>query len=445
MAELNQSYEQNIEQALQLHLSPRVLAMLRILHLPYTEMAAEVEKASEENPMLEIDRPDRLAEYLKYLGTDRKVRKQVDYTEYPGMENIKDVARNLTEHLMGQLKLERLDEAEIKAGEFLITHLEPTGYLKDYEKVKAEAVSGLNVDGDTVDKMLRVVQSFEPDGVGARDLKECLLIQVREHNFENDELEEVIEQAITKHLEEIGNKNYKAVAEAMGITEDGVLEIANFIKSNLTPNPASLFQDEARHVIPSFAIEEGNIVNLEEKYGPRLKISPEYERMLKDKKTDAETVKFLKDKLMHAKELMENLERRGATLEKIIRMVVEDQRGFFDKGASSLKPLLQKDLAEKLGVHPSTVSRAISEKYIQTPKGLLPIKYLCPRELSGFSPAQIKLRLSELVAKENKLAPLTDEVLKDMLAKQGVKIERRTIASYRKELGIASFSERAAK
>jgi len=444
MPNLSQHFEQNIEQALQLHLSPRVIAMLRIFQLSYTDLVSEVEKAAEENPMVEIDRPDVLAEYLRYLGSDRKLRKQIDFAEYPGMENLKDVSRDLTSHLMEQLKLENLDEASYKIGELLIGRLEPSGYMKDYEKVKAETVDKLKVKDSQVDEILKIIQAFEPEGVGARDLKECLLIQIKEYNFENIELEELLEQIVSKHLEELGQKNYKAIAQSMGITEDGAVEAANFIRSNLNPHPAAAFADEAKHVVPSFVMEDDKLVNLEEKYGPKIKISVEYERMLKNKTTDAETVKYLKEKYEKAKELIENLERRGETLLKIMNIITDKQKGFLEKGAVLLEPLMQKDLAGMLGVHPSTISRAIAEKYIQTARGLFPVKYLCPRELSGFTPARIKTMILDLTANEDKRHPLTDDDLKGRLLQEGVKIERRTIAAYRKELGILSYSERVA-
>ncbi len=135
MPELSQKFEQNIEQTLQLHLSPRLLAMLRVLQLSYADLACEIEKASEENPVLEVERPDVLAEYIRYLGSDKKIRKHLDQAEYPGMENIKDVTEDLNKHLIDQLQLENLDETSFKIAEKLIEHINASGYLKEYEKV----------------------------------------------------------------------------------------------------------------------------------------------------------------------------------------------------------------------------------------------------------------------------------------------------------------------
>ena len=442
MVELNQQFEQNLEQTLQLHLSPRLLAMLRVLHLSYNEMVEEVTRVAEENPMIEIERPDALAEYLRYLGSDKKLRKQIDLNEYPGIESLKEVSHDLATHLIEQLKLENVDEDTYRLTEELIGRLEPSGYIKEYEKIKEELVGKFGVKPELVDRALELIQSFEPDGVGARDLRESLLIQVREYNFENSELEEVLRQVIEKHLEQIGAKDYRSVAKALGISEEGVIEVANYISSNLNPNPAASFQGESKHVLPSFALENGELINLEEKYGPKIKLSSEYERLMRKKNLDAETQAYLKQKQDKAKELIENLERRGVTMTKIMTIVAEEQKGFFEKGASGLKPLLQKDLAEKLGVHPSTISRAIAEKYIQTKKGLFPIKYLCSRELYGFSPTRIKSLIKDIIAKEDQRHPLTDDEVRDLLMKDGIRIERRTVASYRRDLELPSYSER---
>jgi RNA polymerase sigma-54 factor len=446
MPELSQHFAQNIEQTLELHLSPRMLAMLRTLQLPYTDLVAELERESEENPTLEIERPEALTEYLRYLESDRKLKKQVDFDEYPGIENIRNISRSLEQHLLEQLKLENLEEEAFKIGEYMIQNLEPSGYIKDYEKIKAEIREKYGAEEDQVEEVLRIIQAFEPEGVGARDLRECLLIQVREYNFDNFELQEILEQAIDKHLEDLGQKKHKTVAEALGISESGVAEIASFIRENLNPNPGANFGEEPQHVIPSFAIEREDdkikFVNLEEKYGPRLRISREYEKMLKDKKTDAETVKFLKEKFQRAKDLMENIMKRGETSGAIVKIITETQTEFFRKGAAQLMPLMQKELADKLGLHPSTISRAISGKYIQTPQGLLPLKYLCPRELHGSTPTRIKSLLLDILANEDKQHPFSDDQLADLLQKQGVQVKRRTLASYRKELGFPSFSER---
>lgn len=442
-------HEQNLEQSLQLLLSPKLLAMLRVLALPYIEMVDEIKRECEENPLLEVERADTLAEYLRYLGTDNKAKKQLDLSEYPGMENVKAVARNLTQHLLEQLNLADLPPDVFRAGEFLIENLEPNGYLKNYQELKPQAVKKLEVEEGAVDRALSVIQTFEPEGVGARDLKECLLIQVREYNFESDELQDILTRTIENHLDDLADQNFGKIAKALKISESGVAEIANYIKENLSFNPASGFSEEVRRIIPSFAIEldqKGAVTgtNLEEKYGPKIKISAEYDKMLKDPKTDAKTAKFLKEKLERVKDLMETMARRQGTIDEILKIITETQQDFVKSGPAWLKPLMQKDLAEKIGVHPSTVSRALAEKYVQTPQGLFPAKFLCPREVSGFTPERIRSMILESISDEDKRHPFSDEAIKELLGKEGVAIERRTVAAYRKQLGILPASERHA-
>lgn len=440
-------FEQNLEQTLRLLLSPQVLQGLKILSLSYTDMVSEIERASEENPVLEIESHDALSEYIRCIGSDKKVKKKLDVKEYPGIENLKEVLHDLRTHLLEQVKLEDLDGEALDVAERLIDGLDNRGYLTEYEEIKKETIKELGVSSSAVDKVLKVVQGLEPEGVGARDLKECLLIQIHEHNFENAELEGVLKKAVLEHLEDLGQGNFKKVAEALDISESGVQEIQNFIKNNLDPSPASAFGEESRHVIPSFTIEHSKgkfkIINLEERYGPKLTLSSQYERMLKDPKTDAETVKFLKEKLEKAKEMLEALEKRKKTSEELIQNIVSTQKEFLEKGAAFAKPLLQKDLAQKLGVHPSTISRAVSQKYVQTPQGLFSLKHFCQRGIKGLTPVRIKAMLLSIVSDEDKKNPLSDEELKEALAKEGALIERRTVAAYRKELGILSAPARA--
>lgn len=439
-------FEQNIEQELQLVLSPKLLQMLKILNLSYIELIGEIEKASEENPFIEIERHEKLIEYLHCLGQDKKMRKEVDYREYPGLESMKETKKTLREFLLEQLGYQELQEKDRRIAEILIDEVDGNGYLANYEEIKKNIMGKNGTSPSSIDSALRIIQTFEPEGVGARDAKECLLIQIREFGFDNKTLEKLVEKVVKNHLEDLGKKEYKKIAMALNISEEAVSEISNFIKSNLNPLPAASFGEASKEVIPSFSIspsEEGfKLVNIEEEYGPKIMLSKEYQRMLKDPKTDAKTVKFLKEKFEKAKEMLENIDKRGKTSESIMKIVMERQSDFFKNGSEWIMPLEQKEIANILGLHPSTISRAVSSKYVQTPKGLLPLKFLCQREFSGFSKAAIKARILELVSNEGNVYPLKDEDIVDMLCKQGVGINRRTVASYRRQLGIMPFKER---
>jgi RNA polymerase sigma-54 factor len=444
MAELR--LQADLKQTLDLLLAPRMLQMLKVLSLPYLEAVETLTKESEENPMLEVERQDEYVAFLNYLTSDKKIKKEADFKEMPGLENIGRVEKTLEEYLLEQLELEDIEENYKEIGKEIIGNIDDQGYLLDYPQLRERIMEKLNVSRPTVDKVLKIIQVFEPEGVGARDAKECLLIQIEAYQFENDELQEILEKAVEKHLEDIGQGNFKKVAEGLGIPENGVEEIANFIKNNLNPYPGASFGRQARRVIPSFAVEESDkgykLVNLETSYGPVLKISKEYLKMLEDPKTEEKTKTFLKERLKRAKELMEDFSKRSETLEKIVRRIIESQQDFLEKGVIWLRPLSQKSLAGEFGLHPSTVSRTVAEKYVQTPQGLYPLKFLCPRGPKGLTAARMKAMLVEIINREDKHNPLTDEQVTEFMKERGVNIDRRTVAHYRKELNIPTAMER---
>jgi RNA polymerase sigma-54 factor len=436
----------NLKQTLELLLSPRMLQMLKVLSVPYLELVEHITKEAEENPVLEVERQDEYVEFIKYLASDKKIRKETDFSELPGLENIGNVEKTLEEHLLEQLELEDLDEPHYHIAKEIIENIDDFGYVINYPRLRDKLMQKFDVSRPTVDKVLKIVQTLEPDGVGARDLKECLLIQIREYNFENQALQEILTKTVEKHLEDISQQNFPKVAKELGVSESGVEEIANFIKINLHPNPAAAFGGETRHVIPSFAVEKiqkgYKVVNLETRYGPVIKISGQYLKMLEDPKTDEKTKEYLKEKLKNAKNLIEDFSKRSETLDKIVRKIVESQEPFLSQGITWLSPLAQKNLAEEFGLHPSTISRSIAEKYVQTPQGLYPLKFLCPRGPKGMTVARIKALLVESIKNEAKAEPLSDSQLAHQMKNLGAKIDRRTVAYYRKELKIPTASER---
>ena len=446
MNKLGLGHELNISQTLEMMLSPRMIQMLKILNLSYVELVEEIERKSEENVMLEVERPDRLLEYLKQISTERIPKKKLAFEELPGIETLADTSENLEAHILKQLGLEDLDDKERKIAETLIGNIDSRGYLTTYKEVSEALKKELRVDQEKIDGILDIIQGFEPDGIGARDLKECLLIQVREHSFESDELEEILIKAIEHHLEDLAEKNFDKIAKALNIPKDGAAKLAEFIKNNLNPSPGSIYAEPVPCVIPSFSLikEKDNlkVINLEKDYGPVIKISPVYEKMLKDPKTDAKSMEFLKEKLEAAKDFMENIAKRHETIGKILEMIVKKQSGHLESEKAQLNPLMQKDIAKELGLHPSTISRAISNKYIQTPRGVIILKVLCPREVKGVTSRNIQKLIKDIIASEDNKHPLSDDEISDKLKLEGLSLERRTVASYRKKLGLEIASKR---
>jgi RNA polymerase sigma-54 factor len=348
--------------------------------------------------------------------------------------------------LLQQLDLEDVPEEERRIAEIMIGNMDDNGYLKDFDGIKEKIQTELSTTDEAIEDALALIQTFEPEGVGARSLKECLLIQIREYEFESEELEKVLTKAVEDHLEDLANKEFDKIAKAMKIPKDGVSYIAEFIKNNLSPDPAARFNQSAPCVIPSFFIKKEKdkyvAVNLEKRYGPVIKISGQYEKMLRDPKTDAKTVEFLKNKLIAAKDFLENIEKRHKTIEKIMDRIIHTQKSFFEKGEIEMTPLLQKDIADELGIHPSTISRAISNKHIQTPKGIFRLKFLCPRDIRGLTSKNIGGKIENIIKNEAKNKPLTDSDIRELLKADGINIKRRTVAAYRKKLGIGITGKR---
>jgi RNA polymerase sigma-54 factor len=446
MSEMNLSNNLEISQTIELLLSPRMIQMLKMLNMSYMDMVEEINQKSEENVMLEIEKHDRLFEYIKTISTERIPKKDISGEELPGVEALAETSDNLFDHLIKQLDLLDVDEKERSIAESLIGELDEKGYLSNYKETKKEIVGHLNVNGADVDAALEIVQSLEPEGVGARDLKECLLIQIREYNFESPELEGLLIKAVSDHLDGLANKEYGPIARALKINEDGVAKIAEYIKNNLTPTPGHKYADKSPCIIPSFFIKKENdkyaAVNLERTYGPVLKISPQYQKMLNDPKTDKESIEFLKKKLSDAKDFLDTIEKRHSTIEKIIKRIVSTQEKFFEKGELEMSPLMQKDIANELGLHPSTISRAISNKYVQTPKGVFSLKFLCPREVKGITSDRIESLIKETIKTEKSSTPMTDEQVAKKLSENGINIKRRTVSAYRQKLGLGTVKER---
>jgi len=436
---------QTLSQRLQQVLSPRMLQMLKTLNTPYVDLVDEMYKIAEENPTLEMDKQDELFSFAKTLTDYAK-----DYTvEGSSIErDIKADAPNLVGFLISQLHLEDLDEVDYEVGEMLIDNIDNRGYLQNYPDVKEEIMKTLNVKRSRVDKLLSLVQTFEPDGVGARNLKECLIIQVNEYNFEAEELRNIIIKVIKEHFDLLAKKDFATIAEVLGIQEDGVKHIAEFIEKNLTHNPGFMYRSDEKvtTVIPSFLVKpkdsgvgyEG--LNLEEKKGPVLRINHSYLEALSKDNVDEETKSFIREKLESAKQFMEDIQKRHEITQKIIDIIVERQSDFLKDGYYWLKPLQQNELAQILGIHCSTISRAVSTKYAQTPRGLLPLKYLCPRNFKGHTSAQIKGIMLRLLEDNPKMS---DQKISDYLkTERGIDIKRRTVTKYRMEQGFSSSRER---
>ncbi|MDR2430883.1 MAG: RNA polymerase factor sigma-54 [Candidatus Margulisbacteria bacterium] len=446
---LNLSQSLTLTQQLKMVLNPRMLQLLKTLHLPYQDLLESINKEVAENPALEVAKQDELLRYARTL-TRSGEKPLPAYDETRPDRELKARGPTLKEHLLEQARLEGLEGVDLQVAEFLIDGIDERGFLENYAELRAEIMQALDAARTKVDNILAVIQTFEPEGVGARSLKECLQIQTREYNFESEELRRVISDTIKYHLNDLAQKNYAAIAEDLDLDLEGARYIADFIEKNLNPLPGNAFkgESETQTVIPSFIVrkdEHGAYTaqNLESDKGPRLKISNQYLQMLDDPRTDEQTREYLKERVAAAKLFLENLQKRYQTVQGIVNIISRTQGDFFENGYYWLRPLQQDSLARDVGVHPSTISRAVSTKYIETPQGLYPLKYLCPRDFRGYTAMQLKGMLIKILGDQPELSD--QKIASWLLERRGIDIKRRTITKYRLELGKGSSYARKNK
>jgi RNA polymerase sigma-54 factor len=355
-------------------------------------------------------------------------------------------APSLAEHLEWQMLLVVDNEKERALAKVIIGNLDENGYLTD--KIEDIARSQ-GVTFQQVEKVLGLIQTFEPTGVGARDLRECLLLQLENRTGETAKRAYWL---VADHFEDMEKRRFAAILKALSCTEDQLREAMGLIAS-LEPKPGRSFQEnETKYITPDVSVRkiEGEyLVVLNDEPVPKLRISPYYRRLMKDKKAldGQETKKFLENKIQSALWLIKNIEQRRKTIFRVTEAIFRIQRDFLENGISALKPLTLKQVADMIGMHESTVSRVTTHKYVQTPRGLFELKFFFTSGLESvdgmdISSLSVKERIRELVAQEPAQKPLSDQKLVEVLNEQGLSIARRTVAKYREEMKIPSASQR---
>ncbi len=429
-------------------MSPVMIQRMSQFGMSYDDLVRHVETTTKDNVFLKISRQDT----LKSQGGQRVLSARQDYAGEEELSSAVDRHSNedsLVDHLNTQLKLENLGEKETAIMSVLIEHLDARGYLLNYEEVRDQIVKDQNVAPRKVGEVLKILHTFEPEGVGARTLTECLRIQVQEYNFQMEELRTALDVLIKDHLEDLAEARYHKISEKLGYDEEEVAGLAQFIRDNLSPNPAAGFRHDSftHHIVPSFkvAYEDGklNLQNLEEEKGIKVSISDDYLNQLSDPNLDPESRAFLDQQLSAAKQLIETMEYRQENLTRLMQFIVDRQESFFKYGEAYLEPLLQKEVAEHLEMAPSTISRICSSKYVETPHGVILFRNLCPRDHFG----KTALRLEKIVQDACERFPAhSDQKLVDVLkVEHGIVIARRTVTKYRLKAGAQSSSKRKAQ
>ena len=451
-------------------ITQRLQQALKLLQMPTLELQQALKAELERNPMLEeVDEVEEVQEIddakeetgLKESETpeapdatpeDQKVEWEdfwpdsswdgpvAPRTEDPGEEFYEKVpvtVKSLSEHLGEQLRLTGMGEAELAIGEYLIGSIDENGYLQTTVDEVAEALAA---PPEKVEEVLAVIQTFEPAGVGARNLQECLWIQLVQKNLQGTLGGRIVQEQFDNLL----NKRFSEIARAMRCTVEEVQAAGDLI-ATLDPRPGQeVAAEETRYVTPDLVVErvgEDYVVSLNDRNVPRLRINNAYQHILRKKSGGDEERKFISEKLNSAKWLIQTIEQRRKTMIKVMRRIVEEQREFFERGVEGLRPLTLQQIANQIGMHESTVSRVTTNKYVQTPRGVFELKYffssgLATEEGDDVSAKAAKDKILQLINNEDKLDPMSDQRIAEVLQESGLKIARRTVAKYREALRI---------
>ncbi|MCG2703326.1 MAG: RNA polymerase factor sigma-54 [Candidatus Omnitrophica bacterium] len=339
------------------------------------------------------------------------------------------------EELLLQFRFINDAPEDVAVAEEIIGNIDENGYLAASLE---EIAAAIDCSMEKTEKILKQIQSLDPAGIGARDLKECLLIQLRRQGKSTSIEAEIVE----KFLNELAAKKYALISKALKISLPQVKKHSEHI-SRLDPKPCRNYAPGTLRIVPDVILEktpEGYEIIINTKNIPELSISQMYKKLIKDKACPKETVQFIKEKLTSAQNLINGLQQRHQTLEKVTTCIFEYQDEFLEKGLNSINPLTHKDVAEKLGVHPSTISRTVANKYIQTPFGTYALKVFfsqaIPSEKGGMSNQKVKAALDEIIKTEPDDSPLRDQEIVDILTGKGMRISRRTATKYRNALKI---------
>jgi RNA polymerase sigma-54 factor len=391
---------------------------------------------------------DQMARYQENMPSSQTAtRKNSADEEHPNYENMVTKASTLQDHLMTQIGELDFDATEIKVATILIGNIDDRGYLNT---TVDEVSAAESFDKEMVEDILDTIQRFDPPGVGARDLKECLYIQVRNAGLKNGIVEKIIDQ----HLPELENRNFLAIAKAMKISLEQVIENVQII-ADLEPVPGRQFgQNDAHYIVPDvyvFRLGEEWVVTLNEDGLPKLKISNFYQKLgdmpAEKKKSNADDKNYISEKLKSAEWLIKSIRQRQRTIFRVTESIVARQRDFFDHGVEHLKPMILKDIAEDISMHESTISRVTNNKYVHTPRGVFELKYFFNSSVTradgqDVASESVKRMIADMIKQEDARRPLSDQRIVELLEEKGIQLARRTVAKYREQLNILPSSKR---
>jgi len=453
-------------------MTPQLQQAIKLLQLSRLELLETISQELESNPLLEEgqeggpeqeDREDEAAsaerdEGVSEVTIEEKAKEDFDWEEYlgeyssgsrvrvereqgrdlPAFESRLVKKPSLDAHLLWQLHLSTLSEAQKEVGNLIIGNLDGDGYLK---ATLGEIAEMAECDESLVEEVLKVIHDFDPPGVAARDLQECLLIQAKGLKHEDDLLIKIIQN----HLHDLETRNYHAIVKATGRDAEQIREVIEII-TRLDPKPGKQYdEEEVQYISPDiyvYKVDNEFVIVLNEDGMPKLRISPFYrEALSKDGEASDQAREYIQNKLRSAAWLIKSIHQRQRTIFRVAESIIKFQNDFFEKGISHLKPLVLRDVAEDLNMHESTISRVTTNKYMHTPRGVFELKYFFNSSISSFTGSavaseSVKERIRQLVANEDQQKPYSDKAIVEKLREENIDIARRTVAKYRELLGI---------
>jgi RNA polymerase sigma-54 factor len=477
MQQMRQEFVQKQEQRMQTVLAPELRQSLQYLQVPLLELQALVQQELETNPTLE-EQPLDSEQIEIEPGTSELAKEEMEESfgeEFEVLARLDDEwgdyfrqnrilpsgsqqdererhnfiidslteSESLQDHLLEQLKYLGLSDRQRSIAELLIGNIDSDGYLRSSLGELSETTG---IGSGELEEILDMVQDFHPIGVGARSLQECLELQLRRLGIEDPHIYAVV----SRHLDNLARKRYSAIADTEKISLRKVHRIAELI-ATLEPRPGRIFGDEtSSYVQPEATIRRsdgGYRVIMHNEYIPRLHISELYKQMMRDPKTGRESKEYIRKKIQGAVLLVRSIEQRQQTLESICHLILDVQYDFMEQGMQGMKPLVMSDISDKLGVHETTVSRAIANKYIRTPQGVFEMKFFFNPGYRNKDGSQVSSRsimdmIKNMIEEEESSCPLSDQAIVDILAEKGFDVARRTVAKYRNRLKIPSSHQR---
>ncbi|NLE28384.1 MAG: RNA polymerase factor sigma-54 [Phycisphaerae bacterium] len=475
-----------------LRLAPRMIQSMEILQLPLMALEERLEQEMEKNPVLEVHEPeegmepsadaelvdpaeisrdtsdagDSSADEFSELDLSENSFDADDYLDRPGSSRFRHgdedpklqalantAARetSLNDYLVSQFDLLDLDEETQQMGEAIINYIDADGYLRASFETLSQ-VSGLPASPERWERALEKVQSLDPPGVGARTPQECFLLQLQAQPEERF----VEKEVISHYFDELQNQQYQKIAHQTGFTLDQIRSAVDFIRLRLVLYPGlAVGGSPTAYVVPDVIVEydeqtDSYKATVPENSLPKLHISSYYRRMLQDSGTDSQTRRYIRNNMQSAQWIIDAIEQRRETLRRVSQAIVDAQKGFLDNGPRFMKPLPMSQVADQLGIHVATVSRAVAEKYMLTPRGIFALRsfFMGGKETDdgrSVSYDAIREKIKEIIDAEDRTCPLNDDEIVVKLKEAGVTVARRTVAKYRKIMAIPSSHKRREK